>query len=246
MRQVHGGCGFGGGLALAAQRNDVGPKRAVVVLHQVDAAAVGELRPVAGQDEVEVERFEVLQCCRPLVHEAVAEPRRAAEHHVAGEHEAFVRQIDDHVAAGVGAAAEHHLDFALAAIQGDAFVQGDVRRHRCGLLHVCQVCFQVGQSGLEFPAPFAVFFRQLGELRPQPVDARAEAPDVASKGVFLQRRTGHFHARELVADDPRALEHLVAVRVVVVEVRVHEHADGLLRDAADVRDELAAGSRRDV
>ena len=198
---------------------------------------------MAHDDMGEVELGEAVEGRRPVLGVAVAHEGCPADHGVPGDHHLLPRQVDEHVALGVGAPQMEELDLAVTPVELQRPLEGDRRERRPERLDLGQI--RPGQPQIRL-VPLALRRRaRRGEVRLELRDLVRHLTDVVLDA--LEPLPQHGLARELVGDDLRVgiggRVHLVAVPVVPVEVRVDDVADRLRRDVAQPLDDHA-GRRR--
>ena len=197
-----------------------------------------------GNDDVEVQRLQVLQRLGPLVDVAVAHEGRSAEQHVAGEDQLVLREVDDRVSARVGAADEHDPDLPAAAEERHLVVHRHVGRQRVDLVEVRGVGGEHVAVGLQ-PLALLVVLGRL-DLLGEPLQRRRVAGEPTLVGRLLVRAGRHLHPRVLVADDRDVGELLVAVGMVPVVVGVDQRRHRLVGDRRNRGDQVAGLGRRHV
>src|SRR6516162_3489127 len=117
--------------------------------------SLGEGVAVAGDDGLDIERFDALQRREPLPGIAFLQPRPAlVEDVVAGEDDPFLRHVDRSLRCGVAG----HMDdveSVVAHVEGELLVKGQFWRVRCRVVGMTDEPDAVGIGLLE---PLAFFF----------------------------------------------------------------------------------------
>lgn len=112
------------------QLPSAGPEVAEASLELVDLGAVLERGTVPRHDPVELEAFQLLKGFGPFDRIAVSHVGRVAAKHVAGNQHAVVREVHDHVAAGVCTTQEQDPDRSAVPVQRESPCEYRPRRDR--------------------------------------------------------------------------------------------------------------------
>ena len=185
---------------------------------------------MAQDHAVEVELLEAAERLRPVLRIAVAHEGSPADDGVPGHHHLLLREVDEHVALGVGASEEEEMDLAVPLEDPHRPLEGHGREGGPEGADLGQVLLGLAEVRAELGA--LVGARGGGELGAQPLDLAGHLAHVVLDA--LEALPDHGLAGDVVRDHLDVAVgggvRLVALPVVPVEVGVDDVADGLRRD----------------